>query len=110
MRMAEGEGVEPLALLRCQRRFSRPFAHRRAPPSVAAVAEGAGIEPAQPLRADYGLASRCIAALPTFRVTRKIDLMSGAAGVESNPQPPAYKAGALPIELQRRESFGFVLP
>ena len=72
------------------------------------LAEGAGIEPAQPLRADYGLASRCIAALPTFRTTRKIDLMSGAAGVESNPQPPAYKAGALPIELQRRESFGFV--
>ena len=106
--MAEGEGVEPLALLRCQRRFSRPFAHRRAPPS-GVLAEGTGIEPVQPLRTGYGLASRRIAALPTFRTRRMIgEIDCGAAGVESNPQPPAYKAGALPIELQRREAFGFV--
>jgi hypothetical protein len=107
--MAEGEGVEPLALLRCQRRFSRPFADHPAPPSVRALAEGVGIEPTRPLRTGYGLASRRITALPTFRgTTRKIDLMSGANGEESNPRPAAYKAAALPTELRWRASFGFV--
>ena len=107
--VAEGEGVEPLALLRCQRRFSRPFAPASATFRLNKLAEGVGIEPTQPLRADYDLASRCIAALPTFRgTTRKIDLMNGARGVESNPRHPAYKTGALPTELLRRLAFGFV--
>lgn len=107
--LAEGRGVEPPALLRCRRpgvRSRLPSTQRDLP--FVHLAEGVGIEPTRPLRTGYDLASRRIAALPTFRTTRKIDLMSGAAGVESNPQPPAYKAGALPIELQRREAFGFV--
>lgn len=37
-------------------------------------------------------------------------LIGGANGVESNPRPPAYKAGALPTELRRRHSFVFGYP
>ena len=77
--MAEGEGVEPLALLRCQRRFSRPFAHRRAPPSVV-LAEGAGIEPAWPYLGAARLATGCITTLPTFRARRMIGIENYAAG------------------------------
>ena len=34
--------------------------------------------------------------------------VGGADGVDSNPRPLAYKASALPTELRRRLSFGFV--
>ena len=101
------------------------------------MAEGVGIEPTRRVAgADYELATRCIAALPTFRVTGKIGLIVGgdgrprtdarplagrvlsqtelhpqnvgAAGMESNPQPDPYRGPALPFELQRRLAFGFV--
>ncbi len=39
----------------------------------------------------HGLASRCIATLPTF--------LCGAQGDVSNARPTAYKAVALPAEL-----------
>lgn len=107
--MAEDEGVEPLALLRYQHGFRDRLPPNAAPPSFV-LAEGARIELAQPcLGADYGLANRCIATLPTFRTSAKIDLMNGANGVDSNPRPVAYKETALPTELRRRVSFGFVL-
>lgn len=100
--VAEDEGVEPLALLRCQPGFRDQLPPNAVPSSVA---EGAGIEPARPyLGAAYGLASRGIAALPTFRarVTRamKIDNLMWQGRWESNPRPTASKAAALPAELR----------
>ena len=68
------------------------------------VAEGAGIEPARPVRTGYGLASRRITALPTFpRISAKMigSDYCGASGTGSNLRPPDYETGALPSELRR---------
>lgn len=62
------------------------------------LAEGAGIEPARPVRTGYGLASRRITALPTFLRTRMIDYWQGRSG--SNRRRAASKAVALPTELR----------
>ena len=105
--LAEGGGIEPLTLPRCHPSFRGSLPDRSGGTFLCEVAEGAGIELARPVRTDDGLASRCITALPTFRVTGKIDLSVGAQGVDSNPRPLAYKASALPAELQGRWSFGF---
>ena len=103
--VAEGGGVEPLALLRCHRpgiRSRLPSTQRHLP--FADLAEGVGIEPTRPFRTGYDLASRRIAALPTFRTTRKIDLMRWQGRSGSNRRQAASKAVALPTELRPRSS------
>ena len=105
--MAEDEGIEPLTLLRCQRRFSRPFATIRATFRYlfggrcwdrTNVSHFHGRRFSKPLH--YRSAN-----LPLIR---KIDLIEiGAAGKESNLQPAPYERAALPFELQRRWLFGF---
>ena len=108
--LAEGGGIEPLTLSRCHPSFRGSLPDRSGGTFRDAMAEGAGIELARPLRTDDGLASRCITALPTFQTTfvSKIDLRGvGATGTGSNLRPLAYKASALPTELRRRWSFVF---
>lgn len=105
--MAEGEGVEPLALLRCQPGFRDrlPAAERHLP---LMLAEGIGIEPMKGFRPYCDLASRCIAALPTFRARRMIGIANcGATGMDSNLQPHPYERSALPLELRWHAGFVF---
>ena len=64
------------------------------------LAEGAGIEPARPVRTGYGLASRRIAALPTFLRTRMIGIDYWQGRSRSNRRQAASKAVALPTELR----------
>src|SRR6185436_16338101 len=68
------------------------------------LAEGVGIEPTRPVRTGYDLASRRITALPTFRATRKIDLMRWQGRSGSNRRQAASKAVALPTELRPNSS------
>lgn len=90
-------------LWRChQRRFSRPFA----PTSATFLWWAAQDSNLQEETSFEEGAFTDYASGPEIRIVTTI-VRSGAAGVESNPQPPAYKAGALPFELQRRASFGF---
>ncbi len=98
--MAEGGGIEPLALLRCHPGIRSRLPDRSSGTFRCAVAEGVGIEPTGRAMRSYGLANRCIATLPTFRgITRKIDLIwRGRSG--SNRRQAASKAVALPIELR----------
>src|SRR3990167_3973399 len=104
--MAEDEGIEPLTILRCQRRFSRPFATIRATFRYSSGGRCRGRTYAAisgRLRFSKPLHYRS-ANLPLIRKIGLIEI--GAAGKESNPQPAPYERAALPFELQRRWLFG----
>lgn len=89
-----------MALLRCQRRFSGPFATIRA--TFRCLAEGSGFEPLEPYLGAHGLANRRITALPTFRKIRtmigKIDC--GAPGRARTHNTPGRSRVLYPIELR----------
>ena len=121
--MAESEGVEPLALPRCQRRFSRPFAPASATFRSMRLVEGAGIEPAEPCLGAHGLASRCITTLPTFRRQDEEDDRDRLIGRwrknfmdasyqrwcptrDSNPESLASKASAVAVSPAGRGGAG----
>lgn len=90
-------------LWRChQRRFSRPFA-----PASATFLWWAGRD-SNPEKANFKFAAFTDYATSPRTTRLMIATRSGATGEDSNPRLPAYKAGALPTELRRRESFGFV--
>lgn len=85
-----------------QLRFSRPFA-----PASATFRWWAGGD-SNPEKSDFKSdAFTDYATSPKPRLMIAMIWSDGAAGVDSNPQPPAYKAGALPLELRQRRMFSF---
>lgn len=66
--MAEGKGVEPSPRgFRSGLVFETSSRPTQGYLPVEHLVEGVGIEPTRPCLGAYGLASRCITALPTFR-------------------------------------------